>query len=139
MRNLPGGRMTFISKLTTRAGGLKRQTYALYLAGRAPRTPWYAKALAVLIVAYAASPIDLIPDFIPVLGCLDDLIIVPAGIALFIRLIPEDVWAECRVKSGKQLRDRRIGWIAGAGIILFWALVAAVILKTVIKQMKRTS
>lgn len=77
---------------------LKRQIHALYLASRDPRTPWYAKAVAGLVVAYTLSPIDLIPDFIPVLGYLDDLLIVPAGIALAIRLIPADVMAAAREK-----------------------------------------
>ena len=75
---------------------LKRDVHALWLAGRDPRTPWYAKALAVAVAAYALSPLDLIPDFIPVLGWLDDLIIVPLGIVLAVRLIPADVMEEHR-------------------------------------------
>src|SRR5436190_3125361 len=78
------------------ARGLKREVHAVYLAARDPRVPWYAKALAIAVAAYATSPIDLIPDFIPVLGYLDDLIIVPLGLALAIRLIPPEVMAEHR-------------------------------------------
>ena len=80
--------MTVLEGLKTRARGLKRDTYALYFVARDPRTPWYAKVLAAAVVAYALSPFDLIPDFIPVLGYLDDLIIVPAGIAIVLRLVP---------------------------------------------------
>jgi uncharacterized membrane protein YkvA (DUF1232 family) len=75
---------------------VKRDAHALYLAARDPRVPWYAKALVVAIAAYAASPIDLIPDFIPVVGYLDDIIIVPLGIALVIKLIPAEIMAEYR-------------------------------------------
>src|SRR5262249_16452 len=73
---------------------IKRDTHAIYLAARDPRVPWYAKALGIAVAAYALSPIDLIPDFIPVLGYLDDAIIVPLGIALVVKLIPADVMAE---------------------------------------------
>src|ERR1044072_2726445 len=75
---------------------IKRDAHALYLAARDPRVPWYAKALAIAVAAYALSPIDLIPDFVPVLGYLDDLVIVPAGIALVLRLIPAPIMAEPR-------------------------------------------
>ncbi len=78
---------------------IKEQVHALYLASRDRRTPWYAKAVAGLVVAYALSPIDLIPDFIPVLGYLDDLLIVPAGMALAIKLIPREVMQEAREKA----------------------------------------
>src|SRR5215510_13084224 len=79
-----------------RARLLKREVYALYFACRDPRTPWYAKAIAACVVAYALSPIDLIPDFIPVIGYLDDLVIVPLGIALVLKLIPAEIMAEHR-------------------------------------------
>ena len=77
-----------LEKLKSRARALKHEAFAVYLAAKDPRTPWYAKAVAFLTIAYAFSPIDLIPDFIPILGYLDDLFIVPAGIALAVRLIP---------------------------------------------------
>ena len=76
-----------------RAGELKTETYALYLAYKHPKVPWYAKGLAACVVAYALDPIDLIPDFIPVLGVLDDLILVPLGISIVIKMIPADVLA----------------------------------------------
>jgi uncharacterized membrane protein YkvA (DUF1232 family) len=85
-----------LASLKNRARALKRDVSAIYIARRDPRMPWYAKALAIVVAAYALSPIDLIPDFIPVLGYLDDLIIVPLGIWLVIALIPADVMAECR-------------------------------------------
>lgn len=75
------------------------QVLTLYLAGRHPETPWYAKVLAICVVAYAVSPIDLIPDFIPIFGHLDDLVLVPAGIFLVIKLVPRGVWEECRNKA----------------------------------------
>jgi uncharacterized membrane protein YkvA (DUF1232 family) len=88
-----------LQSLKNRARGLKRETYALYLAVRDPRTPWYARAIAAAVVAYALSPLDLIPDFIPVIGYLDDLILVPLGIALALKLIPEPVMRECRQRA----------------------------------------
>src|SRR6478672_12661570 len=78
---------------------IKRDVHALYFAARDPRVPWYAKALAAAVAAYALSPIDLIPDFIPVVGYLDDLIIVPLGIRLVISLIPDELMAEYRAKA----------------------------------------
>lgn len=86
--------------LKKRVGQLKREVQALVLAARDPRTPWYAKWLVAGVVAYALSPIDLVPDFIPVLGYLDDLILVPLGIVIAIKLIPPQVLAECRARAG---------------------------------------
>jgi len=94
---------------------------ALYLASKYPGTPWYAKLLAALIIGYALSPIDLIPDFIPVVGYLDDLIIVPAGIALLIKIIPRDILEECRAKAQSGLSNRkRKNWVAAIIIVLIW-------------------
>ena len=81
------------------AAALKEDTYALYLAARDPRVPLAAKLVVVLVVAYALSPIDLIPDFIPVLGYLDDMLLLPLGIALAIKLMPRDVWDECKSQA----------------------------------------
>ena len=86
-------------RLRVWARGITRDVHALYLAARDPRVPWYAKAAAIAVAAYALSPIDLIPDFIPVLGYLDDLIIVPLGILLAVRLVPEDLMAEFRASA----------------------------------------
>jgi uncharacterized membrane protein YkvA (DUF1232 family) len=105
----------------TKSKQLRSEVYALYLASKHPRTPWYAKAFAVLIIGYALSPIDLIPDFIPVVGYLDDLIIVPAGIALLIKMIPEEVLEECREKARFQsMSKKRRNWIAATVIVLIW-------------------
>src|SRR5512144_1460485 len=111
-----------LDRLKARAQALKREVYAVYLAARDPRTPWYAKALIFLIVAYALSPIDLIPDFVPVLGYLDDLLIVPGGIWLAIRLIPPEALAEARATAAAPGVDRRVGRIGAVLILLIWIL-----------------
>lgn len=108
-----------------RARQLRAETYALYLAYRDPRVPWYVKLLAACVVSYAFSPIDLIPDFIPVLGYLDDLVLVPIGIALVVKMIPESVLIECRQKAQEMMaKDKPTNWAAGAIIILIWLLLA---------------
>ena len=98
---------------------IKRDAHALYLAARDPRAPWYAKALAIAVAAYALSPIDLIPDFVPVLGYVDDLIIVPAGIALVIRLIPPEIMAQHRAMA-IAVQDRPVSRAAGVTIVTIW-------------------
>ena len=104
---------------------LKADTYTLYLAYRDSRTPWYSKVWAALVVAYAFSPIDLIPDFIPVLGYLDDLLIVPLGVFLAIKLIPEDVMATSR-KKAQENHEKPINWWSGVLIILLWVILAGI-------------
>ena len=105
---------------------VKRDTYALFLAIRDPRTPWYAKVVAACVVAYAFSPIDLIPDFIPVLGYLDDVIIVPLGIVLALKLIPADVMAECRTLADANRPARKPRDYVGAAVVVaIWLLLAA--------------
>jgi uncharacterized membrane protein YkvA (DUF1232 family) len=106
------------------ARALKRDVHAVYLAARDPRTPWYAKALALLVAGYALSPIDLIPDFIPVVGYLDDLILVPAGIWLVIRLIPPQVMAEHRERAAAA-SDQPVSRTAVIVIICVWGSLAA--------------
>jgi uncharacterized membrane protein YkvA (DUF1232 family) len=101
------------------ARAIRRDAHALYLAGRDPRVPWYAKALALAVAAYAASPIDLIPDFIPVVGYLDDLLIVPLGIVLVVRLIPPEIMAEQRERA-TAAQDRPAGKTAAAAVVLLW-------------------
>jgi uncharacterized membrane protein YkvA (DUF1232 family) len=110
--------------LKRRARHLKAELYALYLAYRDPRVPWYARLFAAGVVAYAISPIDLIPDFIPVLGYLDDLILVPLGIVLVLRMIPPEVMADCRERAKEVSREgRRTSWVAAGVIIGIWLLV----------------
>jgi uncharacterized membrane protein YkvA (DUF1232 family) len=105
---------------------LERETLALYLAYRDPRTPWYAKVWAAIVVAYALSPIDLIPDFIPLLGYLDDLLLVPLGIALAIRLIPPAVLSDCRAQAARQsLASVPGARLVAGGIVLLWVLALA--------------
>ena len=109
------------------ARALRRDAHAVYLAAFDPRVPWYAKALALGVAAYAFSPIDLIPDFIPVLGYLDDLIIVPAGIYLTLRLIPEPVKAQSRLKAEAWMAQDRAkpkNYFAAAVIVLVWVAAA---------------
>ena len=120
-----------------RAKELKREVYALYLAYRDPRTPWYAKALAAIILGYALSPIDLIPDFIPLLGYLDDLVIVPAGIALLIKLIPPEVLQECRERAQAAPKEKMKNWVAGVIIVLIWAIAIYLTLKLAWKALAR--
>lgn len=116
--------MARFEKLKARAEALKNEVLALSLALKDRRTPLLAKILIGLTVSYALSPIDLIPDFIPVLGYLDDLIVLPALIALSIKLIPPAILTDCRarVKDGYTI-SKTLGWIAASLIVLFWAAV----------------
>lgn len=88
-----------LQRLRLWARTIRQQAHVLYLVAKDPRTPWYAKALAAAVVAYALSPIDLIPDFIPVIGFLDDVILVPLGIVLAMKLVPSEVRAECEARA----------------------------------------
>jgi uncharacterized membrane protein YkvA (DUF1232 family) len=115
-----------LAHLKERASRLKAETYALYLAARHPGTPWYAKLLVAGIVAYALSPIDLIPDFVPILGYLDELILIPLGIVLAIRLIPGSILEECRARSRETLMSgKSVSRIAGAVVVAIWIALAA--------------
>ena len=115
--------MKEMASLKEKARQLKTETYILYLAYRDPRVAWYAKAFMLVIVAYALSPIDLIPDFIPVLGYVDDLIIVPAGIFLALKMIPKEVMEECREKARSEPIASKAKWVATLVIISVWLLV----------------
>lgn len=118
--------MAFLAVLRQRARRLKAETLALYLAARDPRTPWYAKLLVAGIVAYALSPIDLIPDFVPVLGYLDDLVLIPMSISLAIRLIPDAVLDACRTQANATMESGKpVSRIAGAIIVIIWLVLAA--------------
>ena len=123
------------SSWRARVAALKRETLALYLAARHPRTPWYARALVAAIVAYALSPIDLIPDFIPVLGLLDDVLLLPLGIGLALRLVPADVMAECRTRAATAFAEGKpVSRSAAVAIVVVWlslvALAVAVLLRS---------
>jgi len=113
------------------------ETYALYLAYKDPRTPWYARLFAALVVGYASSPIDLIPDFIPVLGYLDDLILVPLGAALVLRMIPPDVIAESREEAREAMSEGKpTNWAAAVVIIALWLLLAAMAIALIVKAFR---
>jgi uncharacterized membrane protein YkvA (DUF1232 family) len=113
-----------VQKLRDWARRLKAETLALYLAARDPRTPWYARLLVAAIVAYALSPIDLIPDFVPVLGLLDDAILLPLGIALALRMIPADVMADARGRAQAELAGETPRSRAAAVVVIAIWLVA---------------
>jgi uncharacterized membrane protein YkvA (DUF1232 family) len=118
-----------LARLKGWAKTVKRDVLALFLAARDSRTPWYAKVMAGLVAAYALSPIDLIPDFIPVVGYLDDLFIVPLGIWIVVRLVPDDLMQEFRAEAAR-LEAKPVSragalftvamWIAAAGLFLWW-------------------
>ena len=121
--------MRTIDSFRQRVEDMMSEVYALYLARNDPRIPWYAKAVIVLTVLYALSPIDLIPDFIPVFGYLDDLIIIPLGIALAIYLMPEEVWEEYRAQAKAGFADINLNSWEGVLLILFiilgvWKILA---------------
>jgi len=122
-----------LGRLKGWAGRLKAEVYALYLAYRDPRVPLYARVFAACVVGYAFSPIDLIPDPIPVLGYLDDLILIPLGVALAIRMIPDPVLAECREKARRASSESRpVSRVAAVAVVAVWlALAALAVLFTV--------
>jgi len=122
-----------LENLKSRARALKNEAFAVYLAAKDPRTPWYAKALIFFVVAHTFSPIDLIPDFIPILGYLDDLIITPGGLWLAVRMIPPEVLEEARKTAAAQGFDRRVGYVGMAIIILVWIVILAGIVYLIIK------
>ena len=113
-----------MSRLERWARRLKVEVYALFLVCKDPRAPWYARAFAALVVGYAFSPLDLIPDPIPVLGYLDDLVIIPLGIALAIRMIPPQVLDECR-EEAREARDRPVSSVAAVVVVAVWVALAA--------------
>ncbi len=119
------GMTKMIEQLKQKAKSIKRDTLALYLAFRHPGVPWYARLLAIVVAGYAFSPIDLIPDFIPVIGYLDDLILVPLGIYLVIKLIPETVMEECRNEAEERFqREKPSMPLAALAVAAVWLLLA---------------
>ncbi|HEY9725985.1 MAG TPA: YkvA family protein [Chroococcales cyanobacterium] len=117
---------------------LKKETYAIYLACKDPRVPWYARVFAGFVVAYAFSPIDLIPDVIPILGYLDDLILVPLGIILVLKMIPPDVLADCREQAEAAMNEGKpTNWIAAVVIVTIWLLLGILTVVWVGRILKR--
>jgi uncharacterized membrane protein YkvA (DUF1232 family) len=123
--------MGIMASWKERVGRLRSDIYALYLAFKDRRTPWYVKTFIILIVAYVLSPIDLIPDFIPVVGYLDDVVLVAGGIYLAIKMVPREVLAECRQKAVSERLSTKARWIAAAVIIFIWLLVIYLIIKAI--------
>ena len=124
-----------LERLKKRAEALNRDVYALYVASRHPEVPRLSKLIVAAVVAYLLSPVDLIPDFIPVLGVLDDIVLLPLGVALAIRTIPPDVWRECRERADAGLagglpRNRK----AAAVVVSIWIACAALVLFAVLRR-----
>ncbi len=116
--------MTILDRVKETARRLKRELVVLGVVYRDPRTPWYAKAVIFLVIAHSLSPIDIIPDFIPVLGYLDDLILIPLGIALAVKLVPPQIFTEARLKVDEQPEETGIsGWWFALLIIVLWACI----------------
>lgn len=123
--------MTLLARARSWARLVKRDGVTLWFAARHPRTPWYAKALGAAVVAYALSPIDLIPDVIPVLGYLDELILLPLLVALAVRLLPADVLAECRRDAEAWMASaagKPRSWVGAVVIVVIWLLAASLLL-----------
>jgi len=128
--------MKAIEAWKQRARQLKLEIYAIYLAHKDPRVPWYARLFGACVVGYAFSPIDLIPDPIPVLGHLDDLILVPLGVALALKMIPQTVLAECREKAQAAMsQGKPTNWVAAGVIIAIWLLLAALAIMLMVRAM----
>jgi uncharacterized membrane protein YkvA (DUF1232 family) len=126
-----------LTRWKLRARQLKTETYAVYLAYRDPRTPWYARVFAACVVGYAFSPIDLIPDPIPVLGYLDDLILVPLAIALAIKMIPPPVLAECRYQAQALMEEGKpMNWAAAVAVVAIWLLLAVVVILLLLRAIR---
>jgi uncharacterized membrane protein YkvA (DUF1232 family) len=124
-----------VGRLKGWARRLKAEIHALYLAYRDPRVPAHARIFAAIVVGYAFSPIDLIPDPIPVLGYLDDLILVPLGVALAIRMIPEPVLAECREKARRLADEEKpTNWVAAVVVVAVWLSLAVLAVFLVARQ-----
>ncbi len=127
----------FIEQWKQRARQLKVEVYAIYLAYRDPRVPWYARIFAACVVGYAFSPIDLIPDPIPVLGYLDDLVLIPLGVKLALSMIPANVMTESREKAQEIIRQGKpVNRVAAVVIIAIWLLLAALMIALVVRIFK---
>ena len=127
-----------IAALKDRAVALKREAYALYIAARDPRVPWYAKVFMGLVLAHTFSPIDLIPDFIPVLGYLDDLVVIPLGIALALKMIPAEVMIDARGQAEELLRQGKPISRAGAiMVIAIWLIIITALVWSIARAVMR--
>ncbi len=130
--------MSRIESWKQRIEQLKTETYAVYLASKDPRVAWYAKALVAFVVAHTFSPIDLIPDFIPVLGVVDDLIITPLGITLALKMIPEAVMLECRLKARHKMSSGKPTSKLGAVMVVFiWLFLAGLLIAAAVRVLNR--
>jgi uncharacterized membrane protein YkvA (DUF1232 family) len=128
----------FIEQWKQRARQLKVEVYAIYLAYRDPRVPWYARIFAACVVGYAFSPIDFIPDPIPVLGYLDDLVLIPLGVKVALSMIPADVMTESRDKAQEIIRQGKpVNRVAAVVIIAIWLLLAALVIALMVHVFKR--
>ena len=128
----------FIDRWKQAARRLKTEVYALYLAYRDPRTPWYARIFAGLVAGYAFSPIDLIPDPIPILGYLDDLVLIPLGVKLALGMIPQEVMGECRIKAEEVMaQGKPVNWVAAAVIVLIWLALAGLVIAWGVRVFKK--
>lgn len=125
--------MKLLDSMKSKAKSLKKEVTALYYAYQNPEVKILPKLIIILTLAYSLSPIDLIPDFIPVLGYLDDLIIIPALIALSIKLIPKEIMAEARIKAEKEPLTLKKNRIMALFFVLIWAIILTVIIRSVIK------
>lgn len=127
MQHIPGADQDgapdgLLGRVRAWARTFKRKLSIFALAARDPRVPWPARWLIIAVIAYALSPIDLIPDFIPVLGLLDDLVIVPLGLYLALRLIPVDVWADCEARADCDATVPSRPWVTAACIVALWVM-----------------
>lgn len=126
-----------IAELQKRARALKRDAYALYIAARDPRVPWYAKIFLGLVLAHTFSPIDLIPDFVPILGYLDDLVITPLGIVIALKMIPLEVMSEARQQSEELLRQGKpISRVGALMVIALWLIIIMAIAWSIVQVMR---
>lgn len=116
--------MKIFNQLKNNVKKIKKELKVLYIAYKKPEVPWYAKVLAAIVVGYALSPIDLIPDFIPVLGYLDDLLLIPLGIYFALKLIPKEILVQCREEAEKTVKEHKPkSWIAVTIIITMWIII----------------
>jgi len=128
--------MRVASFLKKRVEQLKRNTYALYLAYKDPRVPLYAKIFIVAVVGYVVSPLDLIPEFIPVIGYFDDLVILSAGIYFTVKIIPNDVWDDCKKRAVSEPIDRKLKWLGTFLIVFIYIFIISLIVLSYLRRKK---